>query len=250
MISPEIAAHALPDAVSIYARYIALNRIGSPSGGKLLFCCDLDADGIATLLSASIAGAASLCVDADRNRLRHGMKQGFCDFVVNDLDEALRILKNEIRKKQPVSVCLSSVPEDCIAEMIERGVQPDLLAPQSSLAEAIQPFLQRGAVIVPEFHPDQGIKLFTWTAANHAIRALSALDALAAASLDPQRSDTTSRRHWLAASPRYLGRALGKSHCVGMNADESAQCLARLRAAPEVVESAVVLTLDGKDISL
>src|SRR5580658_5561805 len=147
MIPSEIAAHELPDAASIYARYIAFDRMASPSGGKLLFCCNLDADGIATLLSASIAGAASLCVDVDRNRLRQGMKQGFCDFVVNDLDEALRILKNEIRKKQPVSVCLNAVSEDCITEMIERGVQPDLFAPQSSLAETIQPFLQHGAVI-------------------------------------------------------------------------------------------------------
>jgi len=32
------------------------------------------------------------------------LKTGYCDFMVNNLDEALRILKNAVRKKEALSV--------------------------------------------------------------------------------------------------------------------------------------------------
>ena len=73
------------------------------------FCCSSgwNADGIAAVIAASVAGAASLCVDADADGLRQGLRSGFIDFVVGNLDEALRILKNELRRGLPVSVGLA-----------------------------------------------------------------------------------------------------------------------------------------------
>ena len=39
-------------------------------------------------------------------RIKKRLKTGYCDFMVNSLDEALRILKNAIRKKEAISVGL------------------------------------------------------------------------------------------------------------------------------------------------
>ena len=47
--------------------------------------------------------------------------------MVNTLDEALRVLKNEIRKHKPLSVSLTASPEVLVAEMGERGVRPDVV---------------------------------------------------------------------------------------------------------------------------
>jgi urocanate hydratase len=76
--------------------------------------------------AVSIAGGTSLILDPDPAAVKSVFRQGGVDFVVNTLDEALRILKNEIRKHRPVSVALPDAVQSAIAEMRERGVLPDL----------------------------------------------------------------------------------------------------------------------------
>jgi len=47
-----------------------------------------------------MTGAAFLGIDVDPERIKKRLKTGYCDFLVNTLDEALRILKNAVRKKE------------------------------------------------------------------------------------------------------------------------------------------------------
>jgi hypothetical protein len=94
-------------------------------GGKLIF-----AIGEKTIVSglpaaASIAGAASLIVDPDLAATKAVFRNGGVDFVVNTLDEALRVLKNQIRQHRPLSVALTAAPEAVLAEILDRGVLPD-----------------------------------------------------------------------------------------------------------------------------
>ena len=56
--------------------------------------------------AANIAGAASLSATADVATQKQAIRDGVVDFLVTSLDEAARILKNEIRKRQPVAVCV------------------------------------------------------------------------------------------------------------------------------------------------
>ena len=49
-------------------------------------------------LAATLNGAAFLGIDVDPERIKRRVKTGYCDVMVNDLDEALRILKNAVRK--------------------------------------------------------------------------------------------------------------------------------------------------------
>jgi len=113
-------------------------------GGQLLYAGLLDAEGRALLVAANIAGAASLAATADGAMQKQAVRDGVADFLVTSLDEALRILKNEIRKRQPVAVCVALAPESVAAEMLERGVLPDLLAPGGPDAEQ-SPFASQGA---------------------------------------------------------------------------------------------------------
>jgi urocanate hydratase len=94
-------------------------------GGKLVFACGEGTASTGLAAAASIAGAASLLVDPDPAAVKAVLRQGGVDFVVNTLDEALRILKNEVRKHSPVSVALPANPAAVLAEILERGVLPD-----------------------------------------------------------------------------------------------------------------------------
>ncbi len=236
----------LPELAQVHDTYLSLSWIASERstdslGGKLLLRCGLDGDGIAIVVAGSIAGAASLCVDADAERLRDGLRAGLVDFVVGNLDEALRILKNEIRRALPISVGLGIDPETCIAAMIERGLQPDLLS--AVAREQAHIFVERGAIALPEQDsPDSETSLVQWTVAVDPAQAMPRIARIASGMLDASRADTPARQRWLNESPRYLGRAFGSRQCLRMRGAEISTFLSRVRSEA----SSADITRDGE----
>ena len=100
--------------------------------GKLIVSGGMGGMGGAQPLAATMTGAAFLGIDVDAERIKKRLKTGYCDFMVTTLDEALRILKNAVRKKENVSVGLVGNCADIIPELAERGVVPDILTDQTS----------------------------------------------------------------------------------------------------------------------
>ena len=94
--------------------------------GQLVFACGAGASATGLPAAVSIAGGTSLILDPDTSAVKSAFRAGGVDFVVNTLDEALRALKNEIRKHRPLSVALEGAVQPALAEMRERGVLPDL----------------------------------------------------------------------------------------------------------------------------
>lgn len=232
----------LPGLGEIHDQYLALARLarepGSPDthvgeglGGKLLLRVGFNADGISVLIAAGLAGAAALCVDLEPELLREGLRHGLCDFLVADLSEALRILKNEIRKRRAVSVCVAAHPEALLAEMVERGVQPDLLSVGPTSSPAARILRERGATPVPAAALDPETALVEWSIATDAARAQPRLAQIAAEALDRRRQDTAARRHWLAAAPRRLGRSWAGRQCLRMTSAEADLFTQQARAA-------------------
>lgn len=198
-------------------------------GGALIAVFDLDAAGIAALIAGCVAGAAVLGADARRETLKQLLRYGICDFVVNDLDESVRILKNEVRKKQPVSVCFSAEPEAVVREMVERGLQPQLLA--GRMVTGCDALEERGAARLAS-GAGEGT-LYSWklrdgAAAWAAGPVLTRVDELAASALDESATTTPWRRRWLQRAPRYMGRRLAVQRCVRMNDAEVARLVGAL----------------------
>jgi len=95
--------------------------------GKFVVNCGMEAVGSLISVAATMNGAAFLGIDADPEEIKRQLKAGRCDFMVNSLDEALRILKNAVRKKENVSVGLVADCGETIQKFSERGVLPDIL---------------------------------------------------------------------------------------------------------------------------
>jgi len=72
--------------------------------GALILAIGLGPRGAAVSTAGNIAGAACLAIDPRPEACRAALLSGACDFIVNTVDEALRILKNQIRQRRPVSV--------------------------------------------------------------------------------------------------------------------------------------------------
>jgi urocanate hydratase len=119
-------------------------HFGGDLAGKLIVSGGLGGMGGAQPLAATMTGAAFLGIDVDPERIKKRLRTGYCDFMVNTLDEALRILKNAIRKKENVSVGLVGNCADVIPELAERGVVPDILTDQTSAHDPLNGYVPNG----------------------------------------------------------------------------------------------------------
>jgi hypothetical protein len=209
----------------VYQHYEALDHTlplhpESGQGGKLLYAGELaNAD---LLYAANIAGAASIAASADLPTQRQAIRDGTIDFLVTTLSEALRILKNEIRKHQPVSVGVAIAPASLTTEMRDRGVLPDLLGDSGISDQDAGAFLVQGAVkIAKQAPPDTPDSQFvTWTVDRDFARVLPQIDGLAHQAI-PDAG--VARHRWLRLAPRYLGRAAQRVHGISFSDEEFTQ---------------------------
>lgn len=181
----------------------SIDSDGKPSlGGKLLYAGELDARGRALVIAGNVAGCATLAATADAAVQKQSIHDGVADFLVNSLDEALRILKNEIRTRKTVAVCVGVAPDSIEQEMKERGVQPDLVFGRRDQQRTMLQF-GAGSREVQLIEADSGRAFLTWRVAHAPARWMPKLDAIA---LECLASDSWERR-WIRLSPRYCGRA-------------------------------------------
>jgi urocanate hydratase len=129
-----------------YETFAAAGRkhFGGDLSGKLVVSGGMGGMGGAQPLAATLNGAAFLGIDVDPERIKRRLKSGYCDVMVNDLDEALRILKNSVRKGEPASVGLVGNCADVIPELARRGIVPDLLTDQTSAHDPLYGYVPRG----------------------------------------------------------------------------------------------------------
>jgi Urocanase Rossmann-like domain len=204
-LDPPSAAFSFLTRVALYYAGLLDSPLAHPEtglGGKLFYAAELDEEGRALLVAANIAGAATLAASADRDAQKQALRDGVADFVVTNLDEALRILKNQLRKRETVAICVAQSLSEVEREMNERGVAPDLLRIDLS----VPPHHEALAIHESgETELDLGKipTLVTWQVGSALPKDLALLDEIALACLDP---DEWESRRWLRLSPRYLGR--------------------------------------------
>src|SRR5579863_5983392 len=122
----------------------ARKHFGGDLQGKLVVSGGMGGMGGAQPLAATLNGGAYLGIDVDPERIKRRVRSGYCDVMVNDLDEALRILKNAVRKREAASVGLVGNCADVIPELARRGVVPDLLTDQTSAHDPVNGYIPRG----------------------------------------------------------------------------------------------------------
>jgi urocanate hydratase len=129
-----------------YETFAAAGRKHFKDGlaGKLIASGGMGGMGGAQPLAATLNGAAFLGIDVDPERIKRRVKTGYCDVMVTELGEALRILKNAVRKREATSVGLAGNCADVIPELARRGIVPDLLTDQTSAHDPIGGYIPQG----------------------------------------------------------------------------------------------------------
>src|ERR1700685_3214010 len=125
----------------------AVKHFGGSLAGKLVVTGGVGGMGGGQTRAGPVKRAAVLGIDVDPERVKRRVKTGYCDVMVNSLDEALRILKNAVRKGEATSVGLVGNCADLIPEMAKRGVVPDLLTDQTSAHDPIGGYVPNGMTL-------------------------------------------------------------------------------------------------------
>ncbi|HKO05071.1 MAG TPA: urocanate hydratase, partial [Candidatus Acidoferrales bacterium] len=159
----------------------ARKHFGGDLAGRLVVTGGMGGMGGAQPLAATMNGAAFLGIDVDPERIKRRVKTGYCDVMVNDLDEALRILKNAVRKREAASVGLVGNCADVVPELARRGVVPDLLTDQTSAHDPV------GGYIPQRLSVAQAAELRQRDAAEYRRRSLASIAAHVQGMLDLMR---------------------------------------------------------------
>lgn len=214
----------------IYSCFRSLIQAGGTScaderalGGRLLYAGGLDDEGRTVVLAGNIGGCATLVATADSAAQKQAIRDGVVDFLVTSLDEAVRILKNEIRKQGTVAVCVGASPDEMERAMLVRGVQPDLTRESAGAgrARSLETELP-GADAAPLSAPATVV----WQVDSSPARWLPKLDAIALECIAPEDA---CNRLWLSRMPRYLGRLAPNLRLVRANRKFAASFVERLR---------------------
>lgn len=220
--------HSSLQTWSFYVRLMHLGAAQAPDpglGGRLLWAGELDATGRSLVVAANVAGAATLASASDPDAQRQAVRDGIVDFLVTSLDEALRILKNEVRKRATVAVCVGAPVESVERAMAERGVQPDLFREAVLRADqTTAPPTEKASDA--KLDPVGVAALVAWRVDSAPAQWLPRLDALALDCLAPE--ELVARR-WVLRASRYLGRPSHAGHLVSSTREFASRFVERAR---------------------
>lgn len=188
-----------------YLAYRSLTAAALPgkgaAGGRLLLLTRQGPLVTHRAVAARIAGLSTLWVVESSDEAKIALRSGACDFLVSSLDEALRILKNEVRRQASVTVCLGGLPSAVQAECVQRGVQPNLLEEPNLVLE------NRGAACVHwQTALPEGEHGVCWYVTGD-LAAHTELDRMVRSVMDHSTDHSIDeRKHWLTTSSNVLGR--------------------------------------------
>jgi urocanate hydratase len=112
--------------------------------GRWILTGGLGGMGGAQPLAATMAGASCLAVECQPSRIEMRLRTGYVDQRADTLDDALAIIEQSCRDKNPVSVGLLGNAAEIFPEIYRRGIRPDAVTDQTSAHDPINGYLPKG----------------------------------------------------------------------------------------------------------
>lgn len=78
-------------------------------------------------LAGKMAGAVILVVEVDRTRIERKIKEGYCDYLVETVNEAMELVNKLAAAKELASIGLVGNCADVNRELLNRGMIPDFV---------------------------------------------------------------------------------------------------------------------------
>ncbi len=120
---------------------------GSDLAGRFVLSGGLGGMGGAQPLAATMAGGVFLGIEIDPSRVQRRLDTRYLDEVAPDLDTALRRVDEYKAKKQARSIALVGNAADVYAELVKRGITPDLVTDQTSAHDPLNGYVPQGLTL-------------------------------------------------------------------------------------------------------
>jgi urocanate hydratase len=115
--------------------------------GRFVLSGGLGGMGGAQPLAATMAGGVFLGVEIDPARIERRIATRYLDELAPDLDTALGRVDEHRRARTPRSIALVGNAADVYAELVRRGVTPDLVTDQTSAHDPLVGYIPQGLTL-------------------------------------------------------------------------------------------------------
>lgn len=119
----------------------ARKHFGGSLKGKLVLTGGLGGMGGAQPMAATMNEGVIIAVEVDENRLQRRLQMGYCNEGTDNLDDALKLANQALKKKEPKSIGLLGNTADIVPEFVNRGIVPDLLTDQTSAHDTLNGYV-------------------------------------------------------------------------------------------------------------
>ena len=130
-----------------YETFVAASRkhYGTPSlKGKIILTGGLGGMGGAQPLAATMAGAACLAIEIDRERAERRIETRYLDEIADDLADGIARVSAYAREGIARSVCVIGNCAEVLPQLLEVGFKPDLLTDQTSAHDPLNGYVPAG----------------------------------------------------------------------------------------------------------
>jgi urocanate hydratase len=151
---------------------VATRHFAGSLRGRFVLTAGLGGMGGAQPLAATMQGAAALIIEVDESRIEKRLETRYLDLKARDLDEALELITRAIRSKEAISIGLLGNAADVLPELVQRGVNPDVVTDQTSAHDMLNGYVPAGmplaaALELRENDPEEYVRRSTQSAVRH-----------------------------------------------------------------------------------
>jgi len=136
----------------------ARQHFGGSLQGRWILTAGLGGMGGAQPLAASFAGASSLNIECQQDRIEFRLRSRYLDEQAENLDDALRRIERYTTEGRAISVGLLGNAAELLPELVHRaeqgGIRPDLVTDQTSAHDLVHGYLPAGWT-VPDWRQAQ-----------------------------------------------------------------------------------------------
>ena len=123
-------------------------HFGAPSlAGRTILTAGLGGMGGAQPLAATLAGAATLCVEVDPARIERRLQTRYLDEATDSLDDALVRVRAAAAEGRALSVGLLANAADVVPELARRGEPFDLVTDQTAAHDPLTGYVPNGMTL-------------------------------------------------------------------------------------------------------
>ncbi len=154
----------------------ARKYFGGTLAGRFVLTAGMGGMGGAQPLAVTINGGAILCVEIDRDRIERRIRDGYCQYLIDNLDRALELIEEHRIAGTPVSIGLVGNAAEIHPELVRRGITPDIVTDQTAAHDPLNGYYPAGltkseADALRRSNPDEYLRRAYASIAEH-VRAM------------------------------------------------------------------------------